>query len=64
LGPAASGNRSTWTSVEILTLRGHTGGVRSECRSPDGSRLATASEDQPARAWDARAGAKLEAAGR
>jgi WD40 repeat protein len=37
----------------LLTLQGHTGPVYSVCFSPDGTRLATASEDQTAKVWDA-----------
>ena len=33
---------------------GHTGGVKSVCWSPEGDRIATASDDKMARIWDAR----------
>jgi WD40 repeat protein len=42
-----------------LTLRGHTNMVRSLSYSPDGSRLASASEDQTVKVWDARSGAEV-----
>ena len=44
---------------DLLTLKGHTGPVRSASFSPDGSRVVTASEDKTAKAWDARTGAEL-----
>jgi uncharacterized protein with WD repeat/tetratricopeptide (TPR) repeat protein len=44
--------------VEILTLRGHAGWVYAVSFSPDGSRLASASNDQTVKVWDARAGAE------
>jgi hypothetical protein len=49
---------------ELRELKGHTKRVYSVSWSPDGSRIATASEDQTARVWDARTGAELEAASR
>ena len=47
------------TGAELLTLKGHTGGVYSASFSPDGSRIVTASEDQTAKVWDAASGAEL-----
>jgi WD40 repeat protein len=44
--------------VPLLTLRGHTGRVLCVRYSPDGKRLATASEDRTAALWDAAAGKK------
>ena len=41
---------------EELILRGHTGDVYCVCYSPDGRLLATASQDQTARIWDAATG--------
>jgi tRNA A-37 threonylcarbamoyl transferase component Bud32 len=43
----------------LLTLKGHTRAVFSASFSPDGSRVATGSEDGTARLWDARTGAEL-----
>ncbi|MGQ0604202.1 MAG: nSTAND1 domain-containing NTPase, partial [Anaerolineales bacterium] len=42
-----------------LTLTGHTGDVTGIAFSPDGTRLATASDDQTARVWDATTGHEL-----
>jgi len=44
------------TGRELLTLAGHTGGVNHIAFSPDGSRLATASDDTTAKVWDASTG--------
>src|SRR5207302_361987 len=44
------------TGQETLTLRGHTGPVYSVCLSPDGKRLASASQDQTVKVWDAQTG--------
>jgi serine/threonine protein kinase len=41
---------------DLLTLKGHTGRVRSASFSPDGTRIVTASEDQTARLWDVKTG--------
>jgi WD40 repeat protein/predicted acylesterase/phospholipase RssA len=42
-----------------LTIGGHTGTVRGVAWSPDGSRLATSSDDGSTRVWDAKTGAFL-----
>jgi WD40 repeat protein len=44
---------------ELMSLIGHTGGVHGVALSPDGSRLATASEDGTAKVWDANSGQEL-----
>src|SRR5262249_35318850 len=44
---------------ELLTLKGHTGGVSSVAYSPDGKRLASASDDKTGKVWDAQTGKEL-----
>jgi WD40 repeat protein len=44
------------TGQEILTLKGHTFHANAVAFSPDGKRLATASEDGTAKVWDAATG--------
>jgi len=44
---------------ELLTLGGHEGPVLGAVWSPDGTRIATASQDDTARLWDARTGEEL-----
>ena len=44
-----------WDSAsgkELLTLKGHGGGVASVAFSPDGQRIVTGSADQTAKVWD------------
>jgi eukaryotic-like serine/threonine-protein kinase len=43
--------------LDLLTLKGHAGGVISAGFSPNGSRVVTASGDNTAKVWDARSGA-------
>jgi WD40 repeat protein len=44
------------TRPEALSLQGHTGNVHRVCWSPDGKRLASASEDGTVKVWDGRTG--------
>ncbi len=52
-------HRAVQASRVQLTLRGHTGGLRNIAYSPDGKRLATASDDKSAKVWDAATGQEL-----
>jgi eukaryotic-like serine/threonine-protein kinase len=50
------GTAKVWDAArgrELLTLKGHTGGVSSLSWSPDGMRLVTASGDATAMVWEA-----------
>ena len=42
--------------LDLLTLKGHDGGVNSAGFSPDGTRIVTAGWDNTAKVWDARSG--------
>jgi WD40 repeat protein len=47
------------TGREILILKGHTKRIASVCFSPDGQRLASASDDQTVKIWDAALGLEV-----
>jgi hypothetical protein len=44
---------------DMLTLKGHTEGATSVCFSPDGRRLASASQDRTVKVWNAATGEEL-----
>ena len=52
-------HRAVMTSRVRTTLRGHTGYVYDATFSPDGKRIATASQDKTAKIWDAATGREL-----
>jgi WD40 repeat protein/DNA-binding SARP family transcriptional activator len=52
-------HRAVLASRALLTLAGHTAEVWSVVYSPDGGRLATASQDKTAKVWDSRTGREL-----
>jgi WD40 repeat protein len=47
------------TGKEVLVLNGHSGPVAAVCYSPDGRRLATASNDRTVKVWDAQTGHEI-----
>ncbi|MBM3983774.1 MAG: hypothetical protein FJ304_26605, partial [Planctomycetes bacterium] len=47
------------TGAEVLTLKGHTGGVTAASFSADGTRIVTGSFDNTAKVWDAKTGAEV-----
>ena len=47
------------TGQEILTLKGHTGGVLGVAFSPDGNRLASGGWDGTVKVWDAATGQEI-----
>jgi WD40 repeat protein len=58
----ADGTVRIWdrhSGAEILSLRGHTGGVLAVAYSPDGDRLVSGSSDQTVKLWDLRTGSEL-----
>jgi len=50
---------NTETGQQVLTLSGHTAGINEIQYSPDGTRIATAGNDNTARIWDAASGMEL-----
>jgi WD40 repeat protein/serine/threonine protein kinase len=64
LASAIGGDRTVkvWDSTsgqELLTLQGHTGEVHGLCFSPDGMRVASASQDKTVKVWNSTSGQEL-----
>jgi WD40 repeat protein len=51
--------RNLTTGRILITLKGHSGTVRSAAFSPDGKRIATGSEDNTAKVWDIGTGREM-----
>jgi WD40 repeat protein len=47
------------TGKEVLSLKGHTGQVRSVAISSDGKRIVSGSEDHTVKVWDAATGQEM-----
>jgi WD40 repeat protein len=47
------------TGQQLLTCKGHTDDVQSVAFSPDGKRLASASDDNTVKVWDTQTGQEL-----
>ena len=52
-------NWDSKTGQELLTLKGHTDGVKCVVFSPDGKQLASTSTDRTVKVWDAENGTEL-----
>jgi len=56
LATAIGESRATFSGREVRRFEGHSRGVRSVALSPDGTLMASGSEDQTVRVWDTRTG--------